>query len=130
MTTLTRYFVVSLGGLASDALFVFIAHSVGFSLSVSILIGYFFATMITYLTNEKWTFQQDKPSLKKAATYLTIVTLGGFLRLPFAHLALLLIDAKTVAWIFSVGLSFIFNYLALKWYYRKFGTEKPCPKDL
>lgn len=130
MTALARYFVVSVGGLASDALIVFIAHSVGFSLSASILMGYFFAAMATYLVNDKWTFQQDKPSLKKAASYLTIVTLGGLLRPPSAHLALLVIDAKTLAWVFSVGLSFMFNYLALKWYFKKFGATKPCPKDL
>lgn len=129
MTSFMRYLIVSIGGLTSDALIVFSAHSLGTNLSASILMGYFFAAGATYLVNDNWTFQQERPSLGKATIYLLIITLGGLIRPPAAHVALFAVESKTLAWAFSVGLSFVFNYLALNFFFRKFGKAKPCPND-
>lgn len=105
----TRYTAVALAGLALDAALVMGGLWVGFDLWAATLAGYTAALIATYLAHEKWTMAGNNPAAGRFALYVAICAAVGVGRAGTAHGLAMAGAPELVAWVLSVGASFVAN---------------------
>lgn len=113
-----RYFLVSLSILAWDALVTFVVFILTNTFWLAISTGYLSSLVIAYIIHQKWTFKSNKATTPtRCLLYVTIVIFVGLTRIPTAYTATYIGFTETIAWVFSIAISFVLNYALLSTFF-------------